>query len=112
MQSVEYRSSGVILDLRAEVLEEAVYLMVQQQVSTFVPTTTGVNASPTLLKRELTTNLWLKAGDVVVLGGLDELRTSEARSGMPGWLSFLSARSSAQTRSELILLLEASVADH
>src|SRR5213075_1312072 len=46
VQSVEYRSSGVILDLRAEVLQEAVYLVVQQQVSTFVPTTTGVNASP------------------------------------------------------------------
>ena len=109
VQSVEYRSSGVILDLRAEVLEEAVNLALQQQVSTFVPTTTGVNASPTLLKRELTTNFGLRAGDVVVLGGLDELRSAQANSGMPGFLSFLSSHSSDRTRSELILLLQASV---
>ncbi|HZR02223.1 MAG TPA: hypothetical protein VFA81_03510, partial [Burkholderiales bacterium] len=111
VQSVEYRASGVILELRAEVFEGAVYLTVQQQVSTFVPTTTGVNASPTLLKRELTTNLGLKTGDVAVLGGLDELRDSEGRSGLPGFLSFLSSRTSDRSRSELILLLEATVVD-
>ncbi|HZR02980.1 MAG TPA: hypothetical protein VFA81_07405 [Burkholderiales bacterium] len=111
VQSVEYRSSGVILDLRAEVLEEAVQLVVQQQVSTFVATTTGVNASPTLLKRELTTNLGLKSGDVAVLGGLDDVRSSDARSGMPGFLSFVGSRSSDKSRSQLILLLEVSVLD-
>jgi len=111
VQSVEYRSSGVMLELRAEVLEESVYLAVQQQVSTFVATTTGVNGSPTLLKRDLATNLGLKNGQVVVLGGLDEIRESDARSGMPGFLSFLSSRSSELSRSELILLLEAIVVD-
>jgi general secretion pathway protein D len=111
VQSVDYRSSGVILDVRAEVLQDAVYLVVQQQVSTFVPTTTGVNASPTLLKRDLTTSLGLKSGQVAVLGGLDQVRDSDAHSGMPSFLAFLSSRSSDQSRSELILLLEASVAD-
>ena len=111
VQSVEYRSSGVILDLRAEVLEEAIYLMLQQQVSSFVATTTGVNASPTLLKRDLTTNFGLKSGEVAVIGGLEEFRGSDARSGLPGFLSFLSSRSRDESRSELILLLEASVVD-
>ncbi len=110
-QSVEYRSSGVILDLRAEVLQEAIYLVVQQQVSSFVATTTGVNSSPTLLKRDLTTNLGLKSGEVVVIGGLDEFRGAEARSGLPGILSFLGERSREASRSELILLLEASAVD-
>ena len=111
VQSVEYRSSGVILDLRAEVLQEAIYLGVQQQVSSFVPTTTGVNSSPTLLKRDLTTNLGLKSGEVAVLGGLDEFRGSDARSGLPGFLSFLGSRSRDESRSELILLLEATLVD-
>jgi type II secretory pathway component GspD/PulD (secretin) len=110
-QSVEYRSSGVILDLRADVLEEAIYLVVQQQVSSFVATTTGVNSSPTLLKRDLSTNLGLRSGEIVVLGGLDEIRKSDARSGLPGFLSFLGTRSSDEARSELILILEANVVD-
>lgn len=112
VQSVEYRSSGVILDLRAEILEGTVGLVLQQQVSTFVPTTTGVNASPTLLKRELTTTLSLRSGEVVVMGGLEDARLTESRSGPPGFLSFLGIRSNDDSRSELILLLEAEAADN
>jgi hypothetical protein len=44
-----------------------------------------------------------------VIGGLDEYRTGESRSGLPGILSFLGSRSRDQARSELILLLEATV---
>jgi general secretion pathway protein D len=109
VQSVEYRSSGVILDLRAEVLQETIYLVLQQQVSTFVATTTGVNASPTLLKRELTTKLSLRSGEVVVLGGLEEARSSDARAGLPGVLSVLSSRGADESRSNLVLLLETSI---
>lgn len=111
VQSVEYRLSGVILDIRPEVLEEAIYLVVQQQVSSFVKTTTGVNGSPTLLKRDLSTNLGLKSGEVVVIGGLEEDRASDSHSGLPGLLSFLGSRSRDRSRSELILLLEATVSD-
>ncbi len=109
VQSVEYRSSGVILDLRPEILEESVYLVLQQQVSSFVATTSGVNGSPTLLKRDLATNLGLKSGEVAVIGGLDQYSHAEARSGLPGFLSFLGSRSRDESRSELILLLEADV---
>jgi len=111
VQSVEYRSSGVILDLHAEVLQEVIYLVLQQQVSSFVATTTGVNSSPTLLKRDLATNFGLKSGEVAVIGGLEEFRDSDARSGLPGFLSFLSSKSRDESRSELILLLEATVVD-
>lgn len=111
VQSVEYRSSGVILDLKAEILEGAVGLVVQQQVSTFVATTTGVNASPTLLKRELTTTLSMKSGEVVVMGGLEDGRASESGSGPSGFFSFLGMRLREDSRSELILLLEATAMD-
>lgn len=109
VQSVEYRSSGVILDLRPEVLLQTVNLVVQQQVSSFVETTTGVNGSPTLLKRDLTTTLALKSGEVAVIGGLEEQRDGNGRSGLPGFLSFIGSRSREDTRSELILLLEAAI---
>ena len=111
VQSVEYRSSGVILDLRVEALEDVVAMVLQQQVSTFVATTTGVNASPTLLKRELSTSLSLRNGEVVVLGGLEEERGSDSRSGAPGILSFLSSRGNDRSSSKLVLLLEATVGE-
>ena len=94
--------------LKAEVFESTVGLAIQQQVSTFVPTTTGVNASPTLLKRELNTAINLKSGEVLVLGGLQEERDGEARSG-PGFFSFLGSKSRDESRTELILLLPATV---
>ena len=111
VQSVEYRSSGVILDLRVEALQDVVAMVLQQQVSTFVATTTGVNASPTLLKRELSTSLSLRNGEVVVLGGLEEERSSDTRSGAPGILSFLSSRGNDRASSKLVLLLEATVGE-
>ncbi len=79
-------------------------------LSSFVATT-GVNSSPTLLKRDLTTNFGLKSGEVALIDGLEEFRGSDARSGLPGFLSFLSSRSRDESRSELILLLEASVVE-
>jgi len=107
LQSVEYRSSGVIFDLRPEVFEASIYLTIQEQVSSFVNTVSGVNGSPTLLKRELVSNLGVKSGEVIVLGGLEESRTTAARSGLPGFLSFLQSKSLEESRSEIILLLEA-----
>ena len=86
-------------------------MVLQQQVSTFVATTTGVNASPTLLKRELSTSLSLRNGEVVVLGGLEEERSSDTHSGAPGILSFLSSRGNDRSSSKLVLLLEATVGD-
>jgi general secretion pathway protein D len=45
VQSVEYRSSGVIFDIRPTVREAVVELAISQQLSDFVKTTTGVNNS-------------------------------------------------------------------
>ena len=51
----------------------------------------------------------LRGGEVVVLGGLDEYRKSEARSSLPGLLSIFGSRSRDQARSELVLLIETTV---
>ena len=45
-------------------------LKIQQQLSNFVTTETGVNNSPTLIKRDVTTEVSLADGDIILLGGL------------------------------------------
>jgi len=76
VQDVEYRRSGVIFDVTPRVHLKNIDLDLNQQVSTFINTTTGVDITPTLLTRELSTTLSLRDGDLVVMAGLRENRTS------------------------------------
>ena len=78
IQSVEYRPSGVIFELTPQVRDATVDCSLSQQVSNFVNTTTGVNNSPTLIKRELKTDVSLADGDVIVLGDMTGQRTAAA----------------------------------
>ena len=56
-QSIEYKQSGVILDLRPQIRGEQAELRVFQQLSSFAKTENGVNGSPTLMKRELSSTV-------------------------------------------------------
>ncbi|MGM9516979.1 type II secretion system protein GspD [Roseateles sp. DB2] len=106
VQSVEYRNSGVIFNVTPQVREGAIDLAVQQQISNFVPTTTGVNNSPTLIKRELKTDVQVRDGEIVMLGGLTEEKSSAGRSGLsflPGWAQ---TRTGERGRTELLLVLQ------
>ncbi|RZI43851.1 hypothetical protein EGT07_08115 [Herbaspirillum sp. HC18] len=108
VQSVEYRSSGVIFDLQPLVRDAVVDLNVLQQISSFVATETGVNGSPTLIKREVKTSLTLSDGDVVVLGGLAENKESAGRNGLSFLPAFMHSRSNESSRSEILLVLQLS----
>lgn len=106
VQSVEYRSSGVIFDLQPLVREAVVDLTVTQQLSSFVATDTGVNGSPTLIKREVKTALSMADGDIVVLGGLAENKESGGRNGVSFLPSILHTKSKEASRSEILLILQ------
>lgn len=106
VQSVEYRSSGVIFNLSPQIREAAVDLNVTQQVSNFVKTDTGVNGSPTLTKRELSTAVTVEDGDVIVLGGLNEDKETAADSGFSFLPRFLNSHSSDTSKSEILLILQ------
>lgn len=106
VQSVTYRPSGVILDLQPEIREGGIDLTVNQTVSSFTATTTGVNNSPTLLKRELQTRIGAQADDVIVLGGMDESRDNSDESGPSFLPSFLKAKGGTNSRTELLLVLQ------
>jgi general secretion pathway protein D len=106
VQSVEYRGSGMIFNLMPQVREGAVDLMVEQQLSNFVQTTTGVNASPTLIKREVKTDVQMREGEVIMLGGLTEDKSTTGHAGPSFLPSWFQSRSSSNERTELLLVLQ------
>jgi general secretion pathway protein D len=105
VQSVDYRSSGVLFTIAPVVRESSINVKVDQQVSSFVATTTGVNNSPTLTKRELSTSVSLTDGDVVVIGGLRQNKKSGASSHVP-FLPFFGNKSEEKSDSEILLFLQ------
>ena len=108
VQSVEYRSSGVILDLSPKVREAGVEVRVDQQISDFARTETGVNNSPTLTKRSLTTTVTATDGELILLGGLIQDKNSNGHSGLSFLPKFMHTSSDSDTRTEILLLLQVS----
>ncbi|WP_368647546.1 type II secretion system protein GspD [Castellaniella ginsengisoli] len=106
VQSVEYRSSGVIFNVRPQVYEENINLDLDQQISNFVRTETGVDNSPTLTKREVSTSVSLRDNEIIVLGGLAETKDGAGRTGFSFLPDFLRARTSDSQRSELVVVLQ------
>lgn len=106
VQSVEYRSSGVILDVTPSIREQDVELSISQQLSDFSQTQIGVNSSPTLNKRELRTTLVTKFGEVVVLGGLKSERHTDSKRWLPFFRSLPLSKSSDERSTELVILLQ------
>lgn len=104
-QSIEYKPSGVILDLQPQIRGEQAELKVVQQLSSFAKTETGVNGSPTLMKRELTSTVMVGPKEVILLGGLDEERTTDSNYGfffLPKWLR---STGSDKQKTEIVLML-------
>lgn len=104
-QSVEYRSSGVILSIKPDVREDRIDLTVDQQLSGFVQTDSGVNSSPTLNRRQIKTVVQSKSDDVIVIGGLRDDKDTSAASGLSFLPSWLRSASREVDSSELVLVL-------
>ncbi len=106
VQSVTYRDSGVIFRIKPVVTDENISLHVNQQLSNFVQTKTGVNDTPTLIKRELDTTLTLKDGDVVLLGGVSEHKVTNAKTGLSFLPDILGQKSGEEIKTDLVVLLQ------
>lgn len=104
VQNVIYRNSGVLFDFLPRVFNNSVDLSVRQVNSSFVKTETGVNNSPTLLKREISTRIFSNVGDLIVLGGLDELNDQKEQSGLFFLPKFLDYHGDTLKNSQVFLL--------
>ena len=105
IQSVEYKSSGVILDVAPNIRDEIVDLAITQQISNFAATKTGVSASPTLIKREIKTNLLAKPGEVYVIGGLTSAKSTTEKSHLP-FFSLPLGEGKDLNQTEILVLLQ------
>ncbi len=104
--AIEYKQAGISLELAPVVLEESVLLNVKQSVSSVAVTTSSGIDSPTVLKREAETTVDVRSGDLVVIGGLDDSRETDSRSGVTWLPDMLRSSSRGSNRTQILLLLE------
>lgn len=106
LQSVEYHSSGVILDVTPKIIGDLITLKVDQQISSFGATTTSNIDSPSLFKRQATTTIDIRRGQLVVMAGLDEDKDTETRSGLSFLPDWSWSNSQNKVKSQILLLIE------
>lgn len=105
IQAVDYKSSGSILSISPMVKEDSIDMQIEQQISNFILTNTGVNQSPTLIKRELKTAINAKSGDIVVLGGLTETKTTKTKRGF-SFLPFSLSKTDDESSTDVIVIMQ------
>ena len=86
LQQVSYRKTGVILEIEPIVQANGlVDLRISQELSEARPAaTTSLEGTPTILNRRITTNLTLRDGGSLVMGGLISKSQSAGQAGIPG----------------------------
>lgn len=84
LQTVQYRTTGVILKIKPVIHSgDQVDLDVSQEVSEAGKTDVGVTTTPTFKTRKVDTKLTLRNGSTVLLGGLISENGSQTSSGLP-----------------------------
>ena len=84
LQTVQYRSTGVILNIEPIVFSDyRIDLKISQEVSSAEINQNQAIASPVISNRSLTTELSLQDGQSAILGGLIENRFTRGQTGVP-----------------------------
>jgi general secretion pathway protein D len=106
VQSVEYKPSGIILTAKPEIRQDVIEIDLGQELSNFVQTNTGVNNSPTLIKRSVNTRLGVQPGEVVALAGLQDEKSDGQNTRLPfvGWLI---GQQEQRQQTEILVFIEA-----
>ncbi|MCQ9120814.1 hypothetical protein BKG95_01645 [Rodentibacter pneumotropicus] len=104
-RSIDYRSSGVIFNIKPTITDNGVKVNVRSELSNFARTETGVNDTPTLLKRLVDSTVYVNDGSLVILGGLSEEKmdkTDQSAFGLPSWIF---GKSKKFEKSDILLLM-------
>jgi general secretion pathway protein D len=112
LQQVQYRKTGVLLEIDAVVHSgQRVDLKVAQEVSEATQTDTSDISSPSIFSRRLETSLSLSDGESMLLGGLISNSTTQSKSKVPGLGDIpvvgklFQSASDTETRTELLMLI-------
>lgn len=103
IQNIEYRASGLILDVLPKMINNQVTADLTQELSSFAETTSSTINSPTLTKRQMKTSLSAKINEVILIGGLETSQTNSIKSTIFGLPIGATNR---ETKSTLYLLIE------
>ena len=121
LQQVTYRKTGVVLEIEPIVQANGlVNLAISQELSEARPgVATSLDGTPTILSRRITTNLTLRDGGSLLMGGLVSNSQNDGQGGVPGFsriplLGRLFRKDTfQQDRTELaVLVIPYVVADH
>jgi len=84
LQSIDYRSTGVILSIEPIVFsDDRIDLTITQEVSSTIDTANSGIPSPTISNRGISTELSLEDGSTAVLGGLIQESVIRSENGIP-----------------------------
>ncbi|EGN7773906.1 type II secretion system protein GspD [Salmonella enterica subsp. enterica serovar Muenster] len=106
VQSVEYRSSGVIFNVYPEVRENMIDLTLSQELSNFAKTETGVNNSPTLIKRSIQTSVSVQDGDIIMIGGLADTKDNSTDTSL-SFLPMFGTKGTDKSKTDIVIILQA-----
>jgi len=106
VQSIEYRSAGVIMELKPTILRNRIDLELSQQISDFAQNSLSGIDSPTLTKRELLTKISAQPGELIVLGGLDQTKDVDRDRRLSFLPSFMGGQSSTKNTTQILLVLQ------
>ncbi|PLY35285.1 secretin [Pectobacterium carotovorum] len=105
IQSVVYRDAGIIFDVAPAVRLDVIDLKIRQELSNFAATQNGVNGSPTLIKREISTDISLVDGDIILLGGLADDKKTSSETAF-SWLPSFTSQGSSADKTDILVVLQ------
>ena len=116
IQEVQYRSTGIILSIEPIVFSNnRIDLNINQEISSALPTSTGVDNSPTFSNTSVQTLLSLEDGGTAVIAGLIQDNITYDKSGVPFLKdvpvvgNLFSSTTNSVDRTELVILIKAYV---
>lgn len=117
LQSIEYRKTGVLLKVEPVVHSgNQVDLGLSQEVSEVLDSVSATG-SPSIFNRKIETSLTLRDGGAVILGGLISNSSSQGETkipvlgNIPGFGALFRSSGNQESRSELILVIQAYIID-
>lgn len=106
IQGIEYRTAGVVISIEPRIMSDSIILKINHQVSSFAITTTSGIDSPTMKKREASTVIDAREGEVILIAGLDESTESNNVSSVPWLPSLFDGKRKEKGNTHLLLMFE------
>ena len=83
--NIQYRETGIVLTLTPQINADGVVnLTIEQELSSVDNSASGVNNNPVFNSQNISTNVVVRDGESVVLGGLIQEDTEDLNTGVPG----------------------------